>query len=347
MDNNQIVERIKELKSELRADKLDMSFGEIINLYENKELEISPEYQRTYRWKNDQRTRFIESLLLGIPTPPIFVAENSEGGWELVDGLQRISTVLSFFGVLKDEQNNNLLLEESNLIGNLLKDKNTNSIPPQLNLFIKRTACRVEILKWDSSFDMRYELFNRLNTGGSGLSEQEIRNCAFVGEFNNLLLELAPYLDKLVFGRDEKKAQMYLPELVLRYFAIIKKHNNWVINKNIPLYLTEFMKAESGNHRMDYNEEKELFLRIINFFSGDSNLFQGKQQFSVSHYDTVMFLANKHLRDSDSPNISFFTNKINIIKQDEGYLQYTGYDTGANQRFVKKLNRAIEIFDND
>ena len=89
-------------RNEIRTDKLDMSFGEISNLYENKELIITPEYQRLFRWHPTQKSRFIESILLGIPTPAIFVAEDESGVWELVDGLQRVSTVLEFMGLLKN-----------------------------------------------------------------------------------------------------------------------------------------------------------------------------------------------------------------------------------------------------
>jgi hypothetical protein len=80
----------------------------------------------------------------------------------------------------------------------------------------------VEILRWDSGFDMRYELFNRLNTGGSPLSEQEIRNCVFRGDFNQMINQLAIKLEPLIKGLEKKKDKMYLEEMVLRYFAIIK-----------------------------------------------------------------------------------------------------------------------------
>ncbi len=93
---------IVDARNEIRTDKLDISFGEIANLYENKELIITPEYQRLFRWQSTQKSRFIESILLGIPTPAIFVAEDESGVWELVDGLQRVSTVLEFMGLLKN-----------------------------------------------------------------------------------------------------------------------------------------------------------------------------------------------------------------------------------------------------
>lgn len=99
----QVDSEIEEARNDIRTDKLDISYGELGNLYENKELIIRPEYQRFFRWTPTQKTRFIESILLGFPTPAIFVAEDDKGVWELVDGLQRISTVLEFMGKLMDE----------------------------------------------------------------------------------------------------------------------------------------------------------------------------------------------------------------------------------------------------
>jgi len=177
MTEIEIEKKILELRSELKTDRLDMSFGEIMNIYTDGDLIITPEYQRAYRWKDEQKTRFIESILLGIPIPPIFVAEDNDSKWELVDGLQRISTILSFFGILKNDiaRKNFFSLTETELTKNYLKDIDINHLSNKLKLTIKRAVCRVEILRWDSKFDMRYELFNRLNTGASPLEQQEIR----------------------------------------------------------------------------------------------------------------------------------------------------------------------------
>ena len=91
-------------RKRLSSDRLDISFGELINLYKNNELIIRPEYQRLFRWSESQKTALIESILLSIPIPPIFVAEDKNGVWELVDGLQRVSTFISFFGELKEDE---------------------------------------------------------------------------------------------------------------------------------------------------------------------------------------------------------------------------------------------------
>lgn len=176
---------IQKYRQEIKSERMDMSFGEIINMYRDKEIIISPEYQRAFRWDEQRQSDFIESILLGIPFPSIFVATNPDGKWELIDGLQRVSTVLSFFNELKDEEGNPYpknglkLVEGSMLKG--LKDITIDTLPLEYKLQIKRTPCRVEIILKESEFKMRYELFKRLNTGGEGLSRQEIRNCIFRG----------------------------------------------------------------------------------------------------------------------------------------------------------------------
>src|SRR6516164_11024265 len=101
-----ILEEVERAKRRVTTDAYQMSFGEIVNLYQEKDLIINPEFQRLFRWTNYQKSRLIESILLGIPIPPIFVYERTDGKWELVDGLQRVSTVLEFMGVLRDADAN-------------------------------------------------------------------------------------------------------------------------------------------------------------------------------------------------------------------------------------------------
>ena len=126
-----------------------MSYGEIINMYQSGDLIISPEFQRLFRWKNFQKTRFIESILLGIPIPPIFVAEDKEGKWELVDGLQRLSTVLSFFGLLKDGDKNNWIMDAGDLVPEL-EGYNKDKLPQIFQRNIKRAKKRAMCMANDT-----------------------------------------------------------------------------------------------------------------------------------------------------------------------------------------------------
>jgi hypothetical protein len=85
-----------QIARELRTDAVDFSFGEIVNLHSDKEIIISPEYQRLFRWTDEQKSRLIESILIQLPIPPIFLIENDNGIPELIDGLQRVSSVIQF-----------------------------------------------------------------------------------------------------------------------------------------------------------------------------------------------------------------------------------------------------------
>ena len=85
----------------VKTDAYQMSLGEIVSMYEAEEVIIHPEFQRLFRWTPGQKSKLVESLLLGIPLPSIFVFEKEDGKWELIDGLQRLSTILEFMGLLK------------------------------------------------------------------------------------------------------------------------------------------------------------------------------------------------------------------------------------------------------
>lgn len=351
-NEKEIEDKILELRSGLKTDRLDMSFGEIINLYDEGDLIITPEYQRAYRWSDEQKTRFIESVLLGIPIPPIFVAEDDNGKWELVDGLQRISTILSFFGLLKNDyqRKNFFKLSQTELTENYLQDVDINHLSTKLKITIKRAVCRVEILRWDSGFDMRYELFNRLNTGASPLTEQEIRNCVFIGKFNSLLHRLAENekFQNLVKPTKKQLEQMFLEEMVLRYFAVKLNYKDLYITKDIKEYLTSFMKDVNDNKiAFDYQKEEEDFYKIINFFSKNNiyKPFKGKNNaFSPSIYETVMYSTLKYINKYEN-NINKYKEYRHRLINDNEFIKYAGYETSQKERLKKKINRALELLD--
>src|SRR5437867_2884886 len=97
-------EEIDVMRKEIRTDSYSMSIGEWISLYEKDEIDIHPEFQRFFRWTDLQKTRLIESILLGIPIPPVFVSQREDGVWDVVDGLQRLSSIYQFAGILTDEE---------------------------------------------------------------------------------------------------------------------------------------------------------------------------------------------------------------------------------------------------
>ena len=161
---------------EVRTEAIDLTFGEIINLKRENEIRIDPEYQRLFRWSEEQKSRLVESVLLRLPIPPIFFIENEDGRYELIDGLQRVSSMAQFIeaSVIDKVPLKLVGCDIVPELNDLIYDK----LPLTLRLQLKRSAVRALVIKRQSRDFLRYEMFKRLNTGGSELSEQEIRNCS-------------------------------------------------------------------------------------------------------------------------------------------------------------------------
>jgi Protein of unknown function DUF262 len=177
----------------VRTDAYQMSIGEIVSMYDNKEIIIDPEFQRFFRWDNSQKSKLVESLLLGFPLPSIFVFEKENGQWELIDGLQRLSTILEFMGRLRGPDGglrppsileatkylpslHNTVWEVSEKIEEATQDDQV-PLDKTQQLAIRRARIGVEILKRPSDDQTKFDLFQRLNAGGTQANSQELRNC--------------------------------------------------------------------------------------------------------------------------------------------------------------------------
>jgi uncharacterized protein DUF262 len=189
-------EEISKAKRLVRTDAYQMSIGEIVSMYDNREIVVDPEFQRLFRWDTGQKSKLIESLLLGIPLPSIFVFETENGTWELIDGLQRISTILEFMGKLRSPDGgveppsileatkylpslHNAVWETSERIA-YVPVAQQSEIGKSQQLSIRRGRMGVEILKRPSDDQTKYDLFQRLNAGGTQANAQELRNCIMI-----------------------------------------------------------------------------------------------------------------------------------------------------------------------
>ncbi len=355
IDREELERELVEQNNLLRTDRLDLSFGEIISMYERNEIIIKPAFQRYFRWTEEQQTRFIESILLGIPIPPIFVATDSEGVWELVDGLQRLSTILSFVGILRSEdegirKKNNWILLAGDRVEKLEGFTYT-SLPNKFRLNLKRATCRVEILRWNSSYDMRYELFNRLNTGGTPLTQQEIRNCIFRDispDFNNFLKKLSKNQDfiDLVALSEFQNEQLYNEELILRFLSLYK--NEGGIRTSISQHMTLFMESALKDISFNYNEYEAIFnevFRILNPLG--KNIFRQKDgAFATALYDVITFGIANNISIYKQVSIDVIIQKIDEeVRKDETLLRFSRRG-GNNQktRITNRLREAKRIF---
>ena len=362
-------EEIRVSAREISTDGYEMSIGELMSLYKDKELIINPEFQRYFRWDISQKTKFIESILLGIPIPAIFVFQTEKGVWELVDGLQRLSTIFEFAGILrKDEKElySPSVMEGTKMLPSLTgkrweapESDLDNGLTRSQQLEIRRARMRVEILRKESDPQSKYELFQRLNTGGSSLSEQEIRNCVMImvnKEFFDWIMGLSkyePFINVISQTNNaEKKAKIV--ELVLRFF----------VYRNIPYqggldvheYLDDGMIRIASNGEFDYESEEEVFKETFNLIARtvgedafkryDGAKFLG--QFLLSAYETVAIgiAANivTILSLPEEKQVAFIRERLESLWEDAIFRRNSGAGVRGTTRLANLLPLSAPFF---
>lgn len=284
-------EEIDKTRQEIRTDGYSMSIGEWISLYQNDEIDIHPDFQRFFRWSEHQKSTFIESILLGIPIPPIFVSQRDDGVWDVVDGVQRLSTIYEFVGILKtenqEENKSTIALQKTtylpSLEGKKWDDPNDkdNSFTQAQRLLIKRAKIAVNILEKESDEMVKYELFQRLNSGGAIATPQEVRNCILLMLNKNLyqlIRSLANYesFRNCIALSDKFYEEQYDMELVLLFMLLFDKYEENIKNLrgNISVFLTDEMREMAINQEFNYSHIEEAFKKTFDFLneaSGDDS----------------------------------------------------------------------------
>ncbi|MEM5341475.1 DUF262 domain-containing protein [Paraburkholderia azotifigens] len=367
-------QEIEAARKEIISDGYDMSIGEVMNLYRDKELVINPEFQRLFRWDETQKTRFIESLLLGIPIPPIFVVQNDEGIWELIDGLQRLSTVLEFSGQLMDDEGKPVppsMLGGTKFLpslsgkmwersSDLLDDNaNDNGIGKTQQLQIKRARLRVEILKKESDPKAKYELFQRLNTGGAYLTPQEVRNCVAVmvnRDFYTWLVDLAKKPDFVETTSQTSNAleQQMGVELALRFLAFrrIPYSPSLDVHEYLDAALVEI--AEDKDYPRD--SEQEIFELTFGWLKralGDGAFKKWSDagasgKFLMSVFEVVATGVSKNAEAlkalDDVTRDAFLQDKVRRLWTEEEFLRNSGGGVRGTTRLAALLPFGPEFF---
>ena len=368
-----LIESIDSQIIKIRTKSLDVSFNELYDMYKNGELTISPDYQRLFRWEEEKQSRFIESLILEMPVPPIFVIETDDGIYELIDGLQRISSYLHFRGEKLNLEGEDLLETSDNdsrsdclrLVGcDIVPDLNGltfDELPKALQIKIKRSFVRMEVIKKESETALKYHMFKRLNTGGELLSAQEIRNCTIrlLGSEGMTFLEECcrnpDYINVIKrIGRDKFNIR-YDQELVLRFFAI----KNDIENYRYPVteYLTRFLeKITTKEVCFDYETERRIFQETFSFintqlgeeaFSGKTSSGVIKNEFILYYFDGIAIaLASLIDRINSCDYITEIKNKIEEIKFGSELQSYkTGSVNGVKTRIKLFMEGVQSVID--
>jgi hypothetical protein len=229
------------------SEKRDRSIYELYRQYQKGNLQLQPEFQRLQVWDNTKSSRLIESVFLEIPIPIVYLSEESDNKYLVIDGQQRLN---AFFKFLENKLKLNGLTILTELNGKRFQD-----LPQNLqDKFENATISIIEIRK-ESNPDVKFEIFERLNTGSVQLNPQELRNCIYRGNYNKMLKELSEDKDfQFLLGLDAPHARMLDRELILRFFAFY--HNNYL---NYAPPMKRFLNREMEKYRnVDKTEEDKL-----------------------------------------------------------------------------------------
>lgn len=348
MDDKEIIELVNNAKKEFITDGYSMSIGELISMYKDGEIIINPDFQRAFRWSITQQTRFIESILIGVPIPSIFVFQNEEGKWEVVDGVQRLSTVFQFAGVLqgKDKEGDDIkpsVLEETKNLP-FLKGMTWESLPQKLQIDFKReNRIEVKIIKHLSDKNAKFEVFQRLNWA-TILSGQEYRNALLVmtnRSFYTWMVDLSKYpnFQTCINLSDKLLEEKYDQELVLRLFIFsLFEYKKGKIDD----FINECIFYEKGNllegvenNKFDLVTEEKKFKRTFDLLltTKGETVFQkeGKgQQFLESYFESIAIGLYNNISSYSDSDVLMIKSKIDELEAQQGFVKYKEGGKGTN-----------------
>lgn len=345
-----------------------MSIGELTSLYRDDELDVHPEFQRIYRWSPEQKSRLIESILLGIPLPSIFVAQTETGTWDVVDGVQRISTILEFQGLLIDDEGEKvppLRLSATRYLPQLegvvweSADGTSRSLTQAQRLDIRRAKVDLKIIKRESSEAAKYDLFQRLNSYGSTLTRQELRSCLIISnnrKFYYWLDELRKhqsFIDTVALA-SRLLSEQYDLELVLRFLIFrtldiegIRSVGNigeFLDAKSVEIAASDIdLDAEGRRFRQTFDILGEFGEDVFRKYNYGQDRFQGA--FLNTAFEVIALGLGFHIDYyADHANEARPLDRAKAFWQDDTF--GPGFSTGmrADTRMTRTIPKGRELF---
>ena len=321
----------------------DKSVSDIVRMIEDKDIRLDPEYQRNYVWDNKKASMLIESIILNVPIPVIYVSQEEDDSWSVIDGLQRLSSLKRFFdGKFK--------LSGLEILSDLNKS-DINTLNAKALRMLKNGLLRVIMITHDSNEEIKYDVFMRLNTGSVHLTEQELRNCLYRGNLNKFLKDIVQNETWLkLMGLKEPHKRMADRETALRFLAIWQ---NWNAEEKflhgykgrMKSFLNAFMNEHKDIKSAESTQWKKVFEETVNKVNavyGD-NAFKrqgldGSTEKTINRaiIDVIMLSSTQHtldelLKKKDEINSCFldmvnndyeFRNSIKIGTSDTKVITY-------------------------
>jgi ferredoxin len=338
---------VKPERRRVKTDKRDLPVETLFNWVTRNKVNPQPEFQRFFVWNNMKASRLIESLLLDIPIPVVYVAEEPDKTYSVVDGQQRITSICSYIGGKfpdgRDFALSNLLVL-TELKGKLFRQLSTEQQEAILNATI-----RLIIIEHDSDPDVKFEVFERLNLGAEKLNDQELRNSVYRGKYNVLLRDLTsnPHLLKIM-GAHQPHIRMLDRQLILRFFAMWR---NTHLKYKAPI--KQFLNREMENHRNPSDKElaelRAIFEKSIEmaytvfghnafrrFNVGKAGKSQGgweSRKLNVALWDTLLYTFSYYDKSQIVPIADAIREEfLDVLTNDETFIEYISSSTDKPDR---------------
>lgn len=356
MDKRQVEKaesQIYELRKTVRYDIRELTIEIIVNKYQkgldyDPEMDKTeqskyfsslwiPEYQRDFTWDEQRQSRFIESVLLGLPIPLIFVAENENSVWEIVDGSQRIRTLNAFM-------NNMLVLQDLEKLNTLNGFKFEDLDPSRQGKF-RDLPIRMIVLTEEATDEVKKDMFERINRGSDLLKPMEKRKGIYKGAFNTfiyqqcannpLFIKLAP-IDHWLEKRQERE------ELILRFFAFGANYDKFPYGKGVAKFLDEFLERTNNmlKDKDPYEQSKYLndcysdFESVLQFVNQSSKYgFRRRHNPQTKRVIFEAVSVGVLLALKQKPNLTCSKEKMDEILNSKTFDEYTMGNVGNKRAY--------------
>ncbi len=319
----------------------------VVRKYNKGKVIISPNFQRGFVWSKKQMSQFVESVLLNFPLPPLYINQDINGNYIVVDGRQRITTLQQFINdefKLQDlealsDLNGRKFSELEGILQSKIEDK-------KLNLYLIKPSVPLEVV---------YDIFYRINTKGTSLNRQEIRNCIFLGKVTELLSKLAEtIIFKQATDNGISPKRMKDQEAVLRFLAfnIFDYRTDYKGNMSDFLeYTMRIINVKLSNEKIkDLENQFERTMALTFDFFGKQNFRfptpTKRGSINIAIFETVTYFFNQHSNDFLLENKNQIQENFKILLNDEIYRNAVQRATGDKTRVTNRFDRVQEILGN-
>jgi len=339
---DQVPKEKMDFKYSILSYGADYPIDSLVKRIKNGDIYI-PSFQRGYVWNLTKASRLIESLLLGLPIPGIFLSKEGKQKLMVIDGQQRLFTLKYFYDGIFDPTGKRFVLEglESQFEGStykLLKDEDRRRLDDSI---LHATIVRQDEPSEDNS--SIYHIFERLNTGGVLLQAQEIRACIYHGKFNDLLKKLNHNQAwRSLYGK--LNTRMRDQELILRFFALYFNLDEY--KRPMKKFLNDFMAANRHLMIRSGDELERIFVNTIELISKHlgNKAFKPERALRAALLDAVMVGLTRRLAEGNIQNTRALKAKYQVLMSDQEFLPWTIGPTADEENVRRRITLATEAF---